>query len=125
MDHGKETVSPQHPRAWVVRIVEGRGMRVADKTLSWWRAHLEMLLKCCQEAGLEASEIWAACTQDRCLDCFDLDAAKKNSSIQFFSPISPPNELSNLFGLPFRVKRPHMNESYPPFANSKRVSALL
>jgi hypothetical protein len=100
-------------------------MRVADKTLSWWRAHLEMFLKCCQEAGLEASEIWAACTQDRCLDCFDLDAAKKNSSIQFFSPISPPKELSNLFGLPFRVKRPHMNESYPPFANSKRGSALL
>jgi hypothetical protein len=42
-----------------------------------------MFLKCCQEAGLKASEISAACTQDRCVDCFDLDAAIKN----FVNPV--------------------------------------
>lgn len=83
-----------------------------------------MFLKCCQEAGLEASEISAACTQDRCVDCFDLDAAIKKFRLSSFSPISPPKELGNLLGFPFRVKRPRMNESYPPLANSKRVSDL-
>jgi hypothetical protein len=35
MSEGKEIVVAEHPKAWVVRMVEGRGMRVADKTLYW------------------------------------------------------------------------------------------
>jgi len=33
MGHGKETMNPEDPRAWVVRMVESRGLSVADKTL--------------------------------------------------------------------------------------------
>jgi hypothetical protein len=99
-------------------------MRVADNTLYSRSVHLELFLKFCRSAGPEASEISAACTKDRCVDCFDLDAAIKKFRQSSFSPISPPKELGNLLGLPFRVKRPRMNESYPPLANSKRVSDL-
>ena len=53
-----------------------------------------------------------------------LDAAIKKFRQSSFSPISPPKELGNLLGFPFRVKRPRMNESYPPLANSKRVSDI-
>jgi hypothetical protein len=30
---GKEKYAVEHPKPWVVRMVEGRGMRVADETL--------------------------------------------------------------------------------------------
>ena len=33
MSEGKERIVAEHPKAWVVRMVESWGMRVADKTL--------------------------------------------------------------------------------------------
>ena len=47
----------EHPKAWVVRLVEGRGVKVAKKTLYWWSVHLERFLKFCRSAGAESSEI--------------------------------------------------------------------
>jgi integron integrase len=47
----------RHPRDWVVRMVQGRGLAMADKTLYWWSVHLERFLKFCREAGAESSEI--------------------------------------------------------------------
>lgn len=35
MRKGKERILAEHPKAWVVRMVEGRGLKVADKTLYW------------------------------------------------------------------------------------------
>lgn len=52
-DRGEE----RHPRGWVVRMVQGRGLAVADKTLYWWSVHLERFLKFCREAGPASSEI--------------------------------------------------------------------
>jgi integron integrase len=46
-----------HPKGWVVRMVEGRGLKVAEKTLYWWSVHLERFLKFCRSAGAESSEI--------------------------------------------------------------------
>jgi integron integrase len=46
-----------HPKGWVVRLVEGRGLAVGDKTLYWWSVHMERFLKFCREAGAESSEI--------------------------------------------------------------------
>jgi len=37
--------------------VEGRGIRVPEKTLYWWSVHLERFLKFCRSAGAESSEI--------------------------------------------------------------------
>ena len=47
----------RHPKDWVVRMAQGRGLAVADKTLYWWSVHLERFLKFCRDAGAEASEI--------------------------------------------------------------------
>ena len=33
MSAGEENIVAEHPKAWVVRMVVGRGMRVTDKTL--------------------------------------------------------------------------------------------
>ncbi len=33
MSEGKESILAEHPKAWVVRMVEGRGLRVAEKAL--------------------------------------------------------------------------------------------
>ena len=38
-------------------MVEGRGMKVAEKTLYWWSVHLERFLKFCRSAGAESIEI--------------------------------------------------------------------
>ena len=57
MSEGKERIVAEHPKAWVVRMVEGRGLRVAEKTLYWWSVHLERFLKFCRSAGAESSEI--------------------------------------------------------------------
>jgi hypothetical protein len=57
MSEGKERIVAEHPKAWVVRMVEGRGMKVAEKTLYWWSVHLERFLKFCRSAGAESSEI--------------------------------------------------------------------
>ena len=42
---------------WVVRMVEGRGIRGPEKTLYWWSVHLERFLKFCRRAGAESSEV--------------------------------------------------------------------
>jgi integron integrase len=57
MSEGKEIVVAEHPKAWVVRMVAGRGIRVPEKTLYWWSVHLERFLKFCRSAGAESSEI--------------------------------------------------------------------
>jgi hypothetical protein len=57
MSEGKERIVAEHPKAWVVRMVEGRGIRVPEKTLYWWSVHLERFLKFCRSAGAESSEI--------------------------------------------------------------------
>jgi integron integrase len=57
MSARNEIIVVEHPKPWVVRMVEGRGMRVADKTLYWWSVHLERFLKFCRSAGAESSEI--------------------------------------------------------------------
>ena len=57
MNEGKERIVAEHPKAWVVRMVEGRGLKVAEKTLYWWSVHLERFLKFCRSAGAESSEI--------------------------------------------------------------------
>ena len=57
MSEGKEIIVAEHPKAWVVRMVEGRGIRVPEKTLYWWSVHLERFLKFCRSAGAESSEI--------------------------------------------------------------------
>ncbi len=33
MSEGNERIVAEHPKAWVVRMVEGRGLKVAEKTL--------------------------------------------------------------------------------------------
>jgi len=53
MSEGKERIVAEHPNVWVVRIVEGRGLKVAEKTLYWWSVHLEQFLKFCRSAGAE------------------------------------------------------------------------
>jgi len=57
MSEGKERIVVEHPKPWVVRMVEGRGIRVADKTLYWWSVHLERFLNFCRSAGAESTEI--------------------------------------------------------------------
>jgi len=57
MSEGKERIVAEHPKVWAVRIVEGRGLKVAEKTLYWWSVHLEQFLKFCRSAGAESSEI--------------------------------------------------------------------
>ena len=57
MSEGKERIVAEHPKAWVARMVEGRGLKVAEKTLYWWSVHLERFLKFCRIAGAGSSEI--------------------------------------------------------------------
>jgi hypothetical protein len=57
MSEGKERIVAEHPKGWVVRMVEGRGLKVAERTLYWWSVHLERFLKFCRSAGAESSEI--------------------------------------------------------------------
>jgi len=57
MSEGKERIVVEHPKSWVVRMVEGRGMRVADKSLYWWSVHLERFLNFCRSAGAASTEI--------------------------------------------------------------------
>ena len=35
MSEGKERIVAEHPKAWVVRMVGGQGLKVAEKTLYW------------------------------------------------------------------------------------------
>lgn len=46
-----------HPKPWVRRMVERRGLSAPDKTLYWWSVHLERFLNFCRKAGPEASAI--------------------------------------------------------------------
>jgi hypothetical protein len=57
MSEWKERIVVEHPKAWVVRMVEWRGLKVEEKTLYWWSVHLERFLKFCHSAGAESSEI--------------------------------------------------------------------
>jgi len=57
MSEWKEKIVVEHPKAWVVRMVEGRGLKVEEKTLYWWSVHLERFLKFCRSAGAESNEI--------------------------------------------------------------------
>jgi len=57
MSEGKERITAEHPKAWVVRMVDGRGIRVPEKTLYWWSVYLERLLRFCRSAGVESSEV--------------------------------------------------------------------
>ena len=57
MSEGKERIVAEHPKAWVVQMVGGRGLKVAEKTLYWWSVHLERFLKFCRSAGAGSSEI--------------------------------------------------------------------
>jgi hypothetical protein len=41
MSEGKERIVAEHPKVGVVQIVEGRVVKVAEKTLYWWSVHLE------------------------------------------------------------------------------------
>ncbi len=46
-----------HPKPWVRRMAEARGLRPPEKTLYWWSVHLERFLNFCRKAGREASEM--------------------------------------------------------------------
>src|SRR6266446_8353260 len=48
---------PAHPKAWVRRMAEHRGLCPPEKTLDWWSVHLERFANFCRKAGREASEI--------------------------------------------------------------------
>lgn len=50
-------VTAAHPKAWVRRMVERRGLHPPEKTLYWWSVHLERFLNFCRKAGRESSEI--------------------------------------------------------------------
>lgn len=54
--HGAtEGRAAEHPRAWVRRMAEGRGVRPTEKTLYWWSVHLDRFLQFCRKAGREAT----------------------------------------------------------------------
>ena len=48
---------PVHPKPWVRRMAERRGLHPPEKTLYWWSVHLERFASFCRKAGREASEI--------------------------------------------------------------------
>ena len=48
---------PTHPKPWVRRLAERRGLRPPEKTLYWWSVHLERFINFCRKAGQEASEL--------------------------------------------------------------------
>jgi len=54
---GKKELLRSIHRMWVVRMVEGRGIGVPEKTLYWWSVHLERFLKFCRRAGAESIEV--------------------------------------------------------------------
>jgi integron integrase len=55
---GKPAEAPApHPKAWVRRMAERRGLRPPEKTLYWWSVHLDRFLHFCRKAGRKASEI--------------------------------------------------------------------
>jgi len=49
-----------HPKAWVRRMVEGRGLNPPERTLKWWSVHLGRFLMDCRKAGPESSQILEA-----------------------------------------------------------------
>lgn len=55
---------PTHPKAWVRRMEERRGLRPPEKTLYWWSVHLERFLNFCRKAGSEASEMPEVAAQE-------------------------------------------------------------
>lgn len=64
MQPNRETPPPMqskgqatHPKPWVRRMAERRGLRPPEKTLYWWSVHLERFLNFCRKAGREASEM--------------------------------------------------------------------
>ncbi len=50
------TKSP-HPKPWVRRMAERRGLHPPEKTLYWWSVHLDRFLVFCRKLGPKASEI--------------------------------------------------------------------
>ena len=46
-----------HPKPWVRRMAERRGLRPPEKTLYWWSVHLERFINFCRKAGRQASEL--------------------------------------------------------------------
>jgi len=48
---------PMHPKAWVRRMVEARGVCAPEKTLYWWSVHLERFLAFCRKAEPESIQI--------------------------------------------------------------------
>jgi integron integrase len=51
-----ESKSP-HPKPWVRRMAERRGLHPPQKTLYWWSVHLDRFLVFCRKLGPKASEI--------------------------------------------------------------------
>jgi integron integrase len=50
-----KTAGAPHPKAWVRRLVEARGLALPPKALYWWSIHLERFLSFCRKAGEESS----------------------------------------------------------------------
>ena len=54
--HGaSEGRAAEHPRAWVRRMAERRGLTPTEKTLYWWSVHLDRFLEFCRKAGREST----------------------------------------------------------------------
>ena len=49
-----------HPKAWVRRMVEGRGLNPPERTLKWWSVHLGRFPIFCRKAGPESSQVLEA-----------------------------------------------------------------
>lgn len=47
----------EHPKDWIRRMVEARGLHPPEKTLYWWSVHIERFISYCQKVGPEGSEI--------------------------------------------------------------------
>ena len=45
----------EHPRAWVRRMADGRGVTPTEKTLFCWSVHLDRFLQFCRKAGREST----------------------------------------------------------------------
>lgn len=56
-NHLADRRETRHPKEWVFRLVQGRGLELGDKALYWWSVHLERFLKFCRDSGPESSEI--------------------------------------------------------------------
>ena len=44
-----------HPKAWVMRLVQGRNPRLPRRSLAWWSVHLERFPLFCGRCGPESS----------------------------------------------------------------------